>query len=102
MKKLPELQEEQNSSENIPVIMPYKHWEKYFQFPSTGTLKYLLLRRNVTYKSRDSQESESPAEEIQILQLLMGRSTAANKRDNDDKYFTRGRYIFKRKSFKIS
>lgn len=45
MKKLPEPQEEQKLPDNIPVIMPYKHWEKYFQFPSTGTLKYLLLRR---------------------------------------------------------
>jgi hypothetical protein len=30
---------------DTPRILPYRKWEEYFTFPSTGTLKYLLLRR---------------------------------------------------------
>lgn len=29
----------------IPRILPYRKWQEYFAFPTTGTLKYLLLRR---------------------------------------------------------
>lgn len=28
-----------------PQILPYRKWPDYFKYPSSGTLKYLLLRR---------------------------------------------------------